>query len=142
MHFSMVLERVTKQCGQVANYRLRSHRIFSFNFVVVVSKDMSAQFYMCYTKRDWLPSTVMIFGVNFYEYRDVAFCVFSALLTSSNFSTFSIFPGGVVPYDGVPTEKEVSVDPSLTVIFSILATAGITFGVVCLVFNFIFREKK
>ena len=68
MHFSMVLERVTKQCGQVANYRLRSQRIFSFNFVVVVSKDISAQFYMCNTKRDWLPSTVMIFGVNFYEY--------------------------------------------------------------------------
>ena len=51
-------------------------------------------------------------------------------------------PGGLIPYDGVPTEKEVSVDLSLTVIFSVLATAGIVFAVVCLVFNFIFRDKK
>ena len=52
------------------------------------------------------------------------------------------FLGGVVSYDGVPTEKDVSVDLSLTVIFSILATAGIVFAVTCLVFNFIFRDKK
>ena len=31
---------------------------------------------------------------------------------------------------------------SLTVIFSILATAGIVFAVACLAFNFIFRKKK
>ena len=52
------------------------------------------------------------------------------------------FPDHLIPYDGVPTEKEVSVDLSLTVIFSILATAGIVFAVACLVFNFIFRKKK
>ena len=51
-------------------------------------------------------------------------------------------PGGLIPYDGVPTEEVVSVHLSLTVIFSILATAGIAFGVVCLAFNFIFRNKK
>jgi hypothetical protein len=34
------------------------------------------------------------------------------------------------------------VDISLTVIFIVLATAGIVLAVVCLVFNFIFRERK
>jgi len=36
----------------------------------------------------------------------------------------------------------VTVAISITVIFSILATAGIVFAVVCLVFNYIFRNKK
>ena len=103
---------------------------------------ISAQFYMCNTMRGWLPSTIMIFGVNFYKHGGIALCVFSAPLTSSNFPTVSTCPGDLIPYDGVPTEKEVSVNLSLTVIFSILATAGIVFGVVCLVFNFIFKDKK
>ena len=51
-------------------------------------------------------------------------------------------PGGVIPYDGIPLEEVVSVHPSLTVIFSILATAGIAFAVACLVFNFIFGNRK
>ena len=64
--------------------------------------------------------------------------------TSSHSPIVLQFPGlqGESPYDGVPTEKEVSVDLSLTVIFSILATAGIVFAVTCLAFNFIFRNKK
>ena len=36
----------------------------------------------------------------------------------------------------------VSVHLSVTVIFSILATAGIAFAVVCLIFNCIFRNRK
>ena len=65
----------------------------------------------------------------------------------SHFLILSLSPflpfvsGGEAPYDGVPTEEVVSVDLSLTVIFSVLATAGIAFGVVCLAFNFIFRNK-
>ena len=51
-------------------------------------------------------------------------------------------PGGVIPYDGVPLEEVVSVAVSLTVIFSILNTAGIVFAVACLTFNFIFRNKR
>ena len=97
---------------------------------------------MQHKERLAIPSAVAIFGVNLYEHGDIALCMFSAPLTSSNLPTFSTFPGGLVPYDGVPTEKEVSVDLSLTVIFSILATAGIVFGVVCLAFNFIFRDKR
>ena len=62
--------------------------------------------------------------------------------TSSRSSIVLQFPGGAIPYDGVPEEKEVSVDLSLTVIFFILATAGIVFAVACLVFNFLFRNKK
>ena len=58
-----------------------------------------------------------------------------------HFLILFISSGGEAPYDGVPTEEVVSVDLSLTVIFSVLATAGIVFGVACLVFNFIFRNK-
>ena len=47
-----------------------------------------------------------------------------------------------VPYDGVPTKKLVSIHPSLTVIFSILATCGIVFAVVCLFLNIHFRNKR
>ena len=39
-------------------------------------------------------------------------------------------------------EQVVSVRLSLTVIFSILATAGIAFAVACLIFNCMFRNKK
>jgi len=54
----------------------------------------------------------------------------------------SLIPGGVIPYDGVPLEQEVTAAISVTVIFSILATAGIVFAVACLVFNCIFRRRK
>ena len=76
---------------------------------------------------------------NYYYYVHLLLCVLFPphILQFSNH-----LPGGLIPYDGVPTEKEVSVDLSLTVIFSVLATAGIAFAVVCLVFNFIFRDKK
>ena len=39
-------------------------------------------------------------------------------------------------------EEVVSVHLSLTVIFSILNTAGIAFAVACLIFNFMFRNRK
>ena len=75
---------------------------------------------------------------------DISVC--AHLLHCLIFSFFhfrhSSVSGGIVPYDGVPTEEEVSVDLSLTVIFSILATAGIAFAVICLAVNFIFRNKK
>jgi len=50
--------------------------------------------------------------------------------------------GGIIPHDGVPVEQDVTVAVPLTVTFSILAIAGITFSVACLAFNFIFRKKK
>ena len=76
------------------------------------------------------------------EYFKVLTC---PTVSYTHFLTFSILPfvsGGEPPYDGVPIEEVVSVDLSLTVIFSVLATVGIAFAVVCLVFNFIFRNKK
>ena len=47
-----------------------------------------------------------------------------------------------VPYDGVPEEEIITAHTSVTVILVILATAGLVFTVVCLVFNFIFRKRK
>ena len=64
------------------------------------------------------------------------------VVTSPSTNIFLFFSGGVAPYDGVPNEEVMPVHSSLTVIFSILAAAGIAFGVVCLAFNFIFRNRK
>ena len=49
---------------------------------------------------------------------------------------------GGTPYDGRPMEIIEAVDISLTVIFIVLATAGIVLAIICLIFNFIFRERK
>ena len=49
---------------------------------------------------------------------------------------------GGTPYDGRPVEVIGAVDISLTVIFVVLATAGIVLAIICLIFNFIFRERK
>ena len=46
-----------------------------------------------------------------------------------------------MPYDGRPIKIIEAVDISLTVIFIALATAGIVLAI-CLIFNFIFRERK
>ena len=46
------------------------------------------------------------------------------------------------PFDGVPIEEDVTVSVALTVIYGLLATAGIAFTIACLIFNFVFREKK
>lgn len=53
-----------------------------------------------------------------------------------------IFIIGGIPYDGRPREITETVDVSLTVIFIVLATAGIILAIICLIFNFIFRERK
>ena len=51
-------------------------------------------------------------------------------------------PLGGVPFDGTPREKLQTVHLSVTVIFVVLSSAGIVFAVICVIFNFIFREKK
>ena len=47
-----------------------------------------------------------------------------------------------VPYDGMPTAVIETVHISLTVIFAVLSTIGIVFTIVCLAFNFVFRDRK
>jgi len=47
-----------------------------------------------------------------------------------------------IPYDGVPVEEVVTVHISATVIIVLLATAGLVFTAVCLIFNFVFRKRK
>lgn len=53
---------------------------------------------------------------------------------------FSITDG--VPYDGVPENEVVTVHTSVTVIFVLMATAGLIFTILCLIFNFVFRKRK
>ena len=49
---------------------------------------------------------------------------------------------GLVPYDGVPGKKIVAVHLAITVIYLMLACAGILFAIACLLFNFICRNSK
>lgn len=53
----------------------------------------------------------------------------------------SVFLGGI-PSDGVPEIVIVTVATTLTVIYCILSVLGICFAAACLVFNFVYREKK
>lgn len=54
---------------------------------------------------------------------------------------YSLLTAGV-PHDGVKKEEIVSVHVSVTVIFILLASAGVIFTAVCLVFNFVFRKRR
>ena len=47
-----------------------------------------------------------------------------------------------IPNDGIPVEEVVSVSVALTVVYVILATAGLVFAVVCILFNLFFRQKR
>lgn len=58
------------------------------------------------------------------------------------FLPLSWCPGGTIPYDGVPIEEIVTVEVPLTVIYTILAFAGIVFAIVCLVFTLVLRNRK
>ena len=49
---------------------------------------------------------------------------------------------GLVPYDGVPTEEYVTVGVPVTVVYILLSVIGIIFAVLCLIFNFMYRNKR
>ncbi|CAI8035412.1 Gamma-aminobutyric acid type B receptor subunit 2 [Geodia barretti] len=64
-----------------------------------------------------------------------------------DYSTFQhtndsfLFPDGV-PTDGVPIEEVVTVTIGLTVVYVILAAAGLVFTIICLVFTIFFRNER
>ena len=49
---------------------------------------------------------------------------------------------GSIPYDGVPLKNIATVHPALTTVCILVASAGIMFTVISLVFNFIYRNAK
>ena len=49
---------------------------------------------------------------------------------------------GEIPYDGVPIPEQDKVKIVVTVVFIMLASAGLVFSVVSLTFNFLFRQTK
>ena len=49
---------------------------------------------------------------------------------------------GLVPYDGVPGEEYVTVGIPVTVVYILLSVVGIIFAVLCLIFNFVYRNKR
>ena len=56
--------------------------------------------------------------------------------------TLKVLIDELVPYDGVPMEQIDTVPISLVVIVFLLVAAGITFTIVCLIFNFVFSNKR
>ena len=53
-----------------------------------------------------------------------------------------LVPAGLVPYDGVALEVTKTVNLALVVFCVVIATSGILYAIVCLVFNFYFRNTK
>ena len=47
-----------------------------------------------------------------------------------------------VPYDGVPEDNVERIHTSVTVIFCLMSTAGIIFAISCMLFNYIYRDKR
>ncbi len=58
----------------------------------------------------------------------------------ANFTNTS-FPDGIPP-DGTPEQVVHAVDLALTVMYTFFASIGIIFGIVCLIFNCVFRKRK
>ena len=57
------------------------------------------------------------------------------------FESFSrVYTDGMIPYDGVPEMAVATVHISISVIFGLLASVGIAFALICLIFNFYFRN--
>ena len=46
------------------------------------------------------------------------------------------------PYDGEPVQEIVTIHPALTTTMIVLAVAGATFAIACMIFNFVKRKKK
>ena len=67
--------------------------------------------------------------------------VFGQVNHSTKKPSLSIYLDGI-PSDGIPIEEVLTVSLALTVVYVTLATAGIVFAVVCLLFTLIFRNKK
>ena len=53
-----------------------------------------------------------------------------------------LVPAGLMPYDGVALEVTKTVDLLLVGFCVVIATSGILYAIVCLVFNFYFRNTK
>lgn len=62
--------------------------------------------------------------------------------TASHSLCLKLTVSGIIPFDGVPNKEVVTIHAAVTVIFILLAVAGITFAAVCLTFNFVYRESK
>ena len=47
-----------------------------------------------------------------------------------------------VPYDGEPEIHVLTVHPGLTALVLTLTTAGATFAAACMIFNFVYRNRR
>ena len=55
---------------------------------------------------------------------------------------FNIYCIDGIPYDGEPEVEVVTVHPALTALVLILTTAGVIFAIACMIFNFVYRNRR
>ena len=58
-----------------------------------------------------------------------------------NESDVTVWPEGIPP-DGIPLEMTNHLPVGLIVVLYLIAVGAIIFAVACMIFNFIFREKR
>ena len=75
------------------------------------------------------------------RYQNVQIMSTAAVLFITIRSINELCIGGV-PLDGSPKTVIRTFNIGLVVVFDTLATLGIAFAVLCLLFNFIFRKRK
>ena len=61
---------------------------------------------------------------------------------NNNISIYYTHTDGEIPYDGVPKSAHITIQTTVTVLYSMLASAGLVFSVACLVFNFMARNSR
>ena len=55
---------------------------------------------------------------------------------------FNIYCIAGIPYDGEPELEVLTVHSVLTALVLTLTTAGVTFAIACMIFNFVYRNRR
>ena len=68
--------------------------------------------------------------------------VCTVIIKDSRSDFFGLIRVGGIPSDGTPVEVIRSFHLALVIAFDVLAFLGLIYTTVCLVFNFVFRQRK
>ena len=75
-------------------------------------------------------------------YQVYSIIIFSLPIMSQYLPVSIVIVTDGIPNDGIPIEEVVTVAVPLTVVYVILAVAGLVFTAVCMIFTVVFRKKK
>ncbi|XP_064393896.1 gamma-aminobutyric acid type B receptor subunit 2-like [Halichondria panicea] len=88
------------------------------------------------------PAVARVTNEDNYAFGIVQYVSNGSVVFSLNESYNSIWPDGVVPYDGSPQDVIDHTHLAITIIYSLLGIIGLAFVVVALIFNTLFRKKR